>query len=264
MSYEKQTWVTGEVITSTKLNHIEDGIRDCDIKCFSVENNPVTLFECTGAGVTSGPGANLYTVDKNVVPRNLVLDDDELTITINGTVYQSEKKSIQMAPDTPPWFYYGGSPADLMGGDFTIPFCYSYAEGVEDSTMFIVTENTTYDIKMEAEKRSVVPTDDFKEAVNIAAPSTTLVLRQIPESNPMRFDKTGTEVINAIKNGTICVAFVDDGNPSEELEGYYIMQLANAYEHSDYYEFVFLRLDNCNSEILLSDEVDPYLHYSSI
>lgn len=26
MSYEKQTWVTGEVITAEKLNHIEDGI----------------------------------------------------------------------------------------------------------------------------------------------------------------------------------------------------------------------------------------------
>lgn len=26
MSYEKQTWNTGDVITATKLNHIEDGI----------------------------------------------------------------------------------------------------------------------------------------------------------------------------------------------------------------------------------------------
>ena len=26
MAYEKQTWVTGEVITKEKLNHIEDGI----------------------------------------------------------------------------------------------------------------------------------------------------------------------------------------------------------------------------------------------
>lgn len=26
MSYEKQTWVTGETITAEKLNHMEDGI----------------------------------------------------------------------------------------------------------------------------------------------------------------------------------------------------------------------------------------------
>lgn len=26
MSYEKQTWNTGDIITATKLNHIEDGI----------------------------------------------------------------------------------------------------------------------------------------------------------------------------------------------------------------------------------------------
>lgn len=28
MSYEKQTWVTGETITAEKLNHMEDGIAD--------------------------------------------------------------------------------------------------------------------------------------------------------------------------------------------------------------------------------------------
>lgn len=26
MAYEKQTWVTGEIITEEKLNHMEDGI----------------------------------------------------------------------------------------------------------------------------------------------------------------------------------------------------------------------------------------------
>lgn len=26
MSYEKQTWVTGDIITADKLNHIEDGV----------------------------------------------------------------------------------------------------------------------------------------------------------------------------------------------------------------------------------------------
>ena len=28
MSYEKQTWVTGETITAEKLNHMEDGIME--------------------------------------------------------------------------------------------------------------------------------------------------------------------------------------------------------------------------------------------
>lgn len=30
MAYEKQTWVTGEVITKEKLNHMEDGIANSD------------------------------------------------------------------------------------------------------------------------------------------------------------------------------------------------------------------------------------------
>lgn len=29
MGYEKQTWANGEVITDTKLNHMEDGIASC-------------------------------------------------------------------------------------------------------------------------------------------------------------------------------------------------------------------------------------------
>lgn len=40
MSYEKQTWVTGEVITADKLNHIEEGIYNN-----SIVSLPATLSE---------------------------------------------------------------------------------------------------------------------------------------------------------------------------------------------------------------------------
>ena len=30
MSYTKQTWVTGDIITANKMNHMEDGIADAD------------------------------------------------------------------------------------------------------------------------------------------------------------------------------------------------------------------------------------------
>lgn len=43
MSYEKQTWVNGEVITADKLNHMENGIGDNSVFIVEVETgNPPT------------------------------------------------------------------------------------------------------------------------------------------------------------------------------------------------------------------------------
>lgn len=36
MSYEKQTWVTGDVITADKLNHMEDGIKSVEIPFYDI------------------------------------------------------------------------------------------------------------------------------------------------------------------------------------------------------------------------------------
>lgn len=45
MSYEKQTWVTGETITAEKLNHMEDGIGSGDSDIVIVHYNDMTQ-EC--------------------------------------------------------------------------------------------------------------------------------------------------------------------------------------------------------------------------
>ena len=46
MAYEKQTWVTGEVITKEKLNHMEDGIADSG-GAIIVEQNEETALNYT-------------------------------------------------------------------------------------------------------------------------------------------------------------------------------------------------------------------------
>lgn len=38
MAYEKQTWVTGEVITEEKLNHMEDGIAGIGVSFVKIGN----------------------------------------------------------------------------------------------------------------------------------------------------------------------------------------------------------------------------------
>lgn len=51
MSYEKNTWKTGDVITSTKLNHMEDGIANTgDILVIGGFNfvKGQTSYQCTG------------------------------------------------------------------------------------------------------------------------------------------------------------------------------------------------------------------------
>lgn len=47
MSYTKQTWETGDVITSEKLNHIEDGVANVDGR------NPLITFNFSGFGSVS-------------------------------------------------------------------------------------------------------------------------------------------------------------------------------------------------------------------
>ena len=44
MAYEKQTWATGDVITESKLNHIEDGIANAGGKALSVSSFSIPAF----------------------------------------------------------------------------------------------------------------------------------------------------------------------------------------------------------------------------
>lgn len=55
MSYEKQTWTTGDIITAEKLNHIENGIEN------SNNSNPLIIF--TPGNSTTEVRCN-YTTDE--------------------------------------------------------------------------------------------------------------------------------------------------------------------------------------------------------
>lgn len=47
MSYEKQTWTTGEVITAEKLNHMEDGIGSCVMVATATEDGEFIVLDKT-------------------------------------------------------------------------------------------------------------------------------------------------------------------------------------------------------------------------
>lgn len=73
MSYEKQTWTTGEVITAEKLNHMEDGI---------VNNDTVIVTITSTQGVISA--------DKTY---------EEILDAINNGKYVYLKEHPENAPD---------------------------------------------------------------------------------------------------------------------------------------------------------------------
>ena len=72
MAYEKQTWVTGEVITAEKLNHMEDGISGsggsnaliCEYD-YNLEHTDKTFGEIKDA-LLSGKTALLKTDDYGI------------------------------------------------------------------------------------------------------------------------------------------------------------------------------------------------------
>ena len=71
MSYDKQNWVTGEVITAEKMNHIEEGI----------ENVGATLIKLGSANVG---GQQLGTSNAYVLQGTLAIDDGKTLREVLG------------------------------------------------------------------------------------------------------------------------------------------------------------------------------------
>lgn len=69
MSYAKQTWVSGEVITATKLNHIEDGIANSG----GASSLMVNVTDTTVDNFT-------FTLDKTFVEIKAVMDAGGLVV----------------------------------------------------------------------------------------------------------------------------------------------------------------------------------------
>lgn len=94
MSYEKQTWVTGETITAEKLNHIESGVAGSDpviihgdISTYSVD---ITLDD-------------LNNIVENNINCYLVITDNTLwdyEITLQGTIrYHKSEENPNSHPE---------------------------------------------------------------------------------------------------------------------------------------------------------------------
>lgn len=97
MSYEKQAWQTGEVITANKLNHMEDGIA----------NGGVLVVGVTDDGTTATMDKTwqqIYDADLAVCPQfvqNYGKVNNIITEIKEGDVYAVTIEGIDFTTDSP-------------------------------------------------------------------------------------------------------------------------------------------------------------------
>ena len=92
MSYEKQTWVTGDIVTSAKLNHMEDGIESAQFP--AVTNSDVgkvlTVEEKSVPDAVLVPEETFVFTDGimaeiNMQNKSLFVEGTKCLLTVNGT-----------------------------------------------------------------------------------------------------------------------------------------------------------------------------------
>lgn len=79
MAYEKQNWKTGDVVTSTKLNHMEDGIAEGGSGGTPIINTTRTV----GSNYST-----VFTFDKTFAEIQAMLDDGSIPVV--KCVYETE------------------------------------------------------------------------------------------------------------------------------------------------------------------------------
>ena len=63
MAYEKNNWQSGDVVTSDKLNHMEDGIESSNIPIFHYTDNPATASADMYAFIMANKDKPFYIYD---------------------------------------------------------------------------------------------------------------------------------------------------------------------------------------------------------
>ena len=150
MSYQKNTWQNGDIITAQKLNNIEEGIvNSTGYSCSSKITEYFNSSETTSTFYNGGYKSDVFQLSDD-------LSADEITVVFNGTEYIVEKKDFYGT------IYYG---ATFQGGFIfeNIPFCIF---DVKNRTAQLVTENTgTYSLVISATKENIETSECFEKAV---------------------------------------------------------------------------------------------------
>lgn len=146
MAYEKYTWVTGEVITQEKLNHMEDGIAEAftdDMKeallaCF----DHVAWADDSGAARVAALRAALYDIS---------LESISAVYTQSGTVYTTDSLDSLKSDLVVTALYSDGTTETVPSSDYTLSG--TLEEGT--STITVSYEGKTDDFDVTVSVRSI-------------------------------------------------------------------------------------------------------------
>ena len=158
MTYTKQAWETGEVITADKLNHIEDGIENNNPGYEIVKSEQLILDETVTVTIPQGAP-----FDAAQFEYNELINYPTITVDFNGDIYECELID-KNAPN--PTYYYGG--IGSSGPVFTeYPFAIISVE--QQSGQYInvlyVENSGDYSVKIYAKESTINTTEDFEKSV---------------------------------------------------------------------------------------------------
>ena len=119
MSYDKQTWQTGEVITAQKLNHIEGGIEEADNILF-IEEGTNTVLNKTFKEIQDAFLANkliiIRVLETSDMPQGFLNNNIVLSVTEPGASGTRQVVALRPSfqygasnPEFSPRFYYASS-----------------------------------------------------------------------------------------------------------------------------------------------------------
>ena len=160
--YEKQTWVSGEIVTEGKLNHMEEGIATGG-GIYSVGNTVYYDGEVTTTDGDEVAGGSIY-FDR-------LLPEKEIQVTFNGQEY-----TLPTAKGLGGQIVGWGELDDNSQYVFSnYPIFIFYREALDTNVDVRTAEAGTYSLKIEASAMSV--SDDFSDSLkdSLNLPKITVI-----------------------------------------------------------------------------------------
>ena len=195
MAYEKQTWVTGEVITKEKLNHMEDGIS-------------------TGGGIYTYGEVSLF--DESVTTAK---QSDDATFAQAGITLQGELPKSDISVTFNGWDYtlpYGNGAAGDYWGEIgetvvegltvNVPVFTNYPLLIlasSDGYMVATPEAGTYSLKINETVEKFTVNDGFKSALE-----NVLITTLDPDTD--KLNKTFKEIKDAYNTGLVIIKATEE------------------------------------------------------
>lgn len=200
MSYTKQTWANGDVITAEKLSHMEDGIED---RGFSCEETETVLTE--ESVTTTLPEGGSFASSQ--LSYNELIDLDEIIVVFEGTEYVCPMVNALGS------HAYGG--VAQAGFDFT-EYPFVIASSSQNGNGLLTPTAGTYNIKISTSEKTVTTTECFKKAVQMNSCFFVRVVFQ--DENFVSMDKTFNEIADASESMIPCFIVLEarsSGSPTQ-------------------------------------------------